>query len=148
MKTFTAFSSGLLFALGLGISGMTSPDKIIGFLALRDFSLVFVMGGALAVFAIARLFILRRARPLFDARFHLPEQTHIDAQLLGGSALFGVGWGLSGICPGPALLLLATGRLGVFAFVAGMLSSAWLTRLLTARKNYDTPAAVQPGPIV
>ena len=112
-------AAGLLFALGLGVSGMTQPAKVVGFLdffGAWDPSLAFVMLGAVAVyFATHRALVLKLKKPLGAARFAIPTQSRIDARLLGGSALFGVGWGLSGFCPGPALV----------SFGAGVRSALW-----------------------
>jgi uncharacterized membrane protein YedE/YeeE len=118
-----AFVSGAIFAVGLAISGMVLPEKVIGFLDVSgawDPSLAFVMIGAIGVHATLRVFIARRGRPLFDDRFHLPTRTRVDGRLVLGAATFGVGWGLSGYCPGPALLSLASGAIAPVIFVAAM----------------------------
>ena len=112
MKRVSAFACGLIFAIGLGLAGMTQPAKVIGFLDLTgawDPSLAFVMGGAVLVGLIAFPLILARRRPWLGGRFALPERNDIDAPLVAGAALFGMGWGLSGYCPGPALVSLVTG---------------------------------------
>ncbi len=119
-------AAGLLFALGLGISGMTDPTRIIGFLDVTgrwDPSLAFVMAGAIGVhYAFARR-AQRRPVTLAGAPIHLPTRTVIDRRLLIGAALFGVGWGVSGYCPGPALVALSGGAsLGVVVFVAAMVT--------------------------
>lgn len=118
-----SFCSGLIFGLGLLISGMNEPEKVLGFLdffGAWDATLAFVMAGAVAVagagFALAR----RRTAPLFAVRFAWPSRNDIDAPLLIGSALFGVGWGLAGICPGPALVNLASLTAPIIVFVAAM----------------------------
>jgi uncharacterized protein len=118
-----SFGCGLLFALGLGLSGMTQPSKIIRFLDVAgpwDPSLAFVMIGAIGVhFLFVR--VARRARVTrFGARFSWPVTAGIDARLIAGAAIFGVGWGLSGYCPGPALVSLATLAPSVLLFVAAM----------------------------
>ena len=116
--------SGTLFGLGLAISGMVNPAKVIGFLDIAgdwDPTLAFVMGGALLVTVPAFRLILKRESPVLADDFELPTKKDLDARLLGGSALFGVGWGLSGFCPGPAVTALATGLMPVFAFVAAMI---------------------------
>ncbi len=117
--------AGALFGLGLAISGMVDPAKVIGFLDVAgdwDPTLAFVMGGALLVTIPAFRLIFKRPRPVLADDFELPTKKDVDARLLGGSALFGVGWGLSGFCPGPAVTALATGLTPVFAFVVAMIA--------------------------
>ena len=128
-----ALFAGALFGLGLAVSGMTNPAKVIGFLDFAggwDPTLAFVMGGALLVTIPAFRLILGRPRPILADGFALPAKSTLDARLLGGAALFGVGWGLSGFCPGPAVVALVTGLTPVFAFVAamvaGMVLYAWV----------------------
>lgn len=128
--------AGLLFGAGLIMSGMTDPANVRGFL---DFggawkpNLLFVMGGAVAVhFTLFRI-ITRRRRPLFDDRFHLPTRKDADARLLIGAALFGVGWGLGGFCPGPALTSAAAGTFVAIAFVAAMTAGMLLEHATTAK---------------
>lgn len=123
-----AFAAGMLFAIGLGISGMTQPDKVIGFLDLFgkwDPALMFVMGGAVLVYGIGFRLLRRLARPILAAGFQIPTRKDIDARLLTGASLFGVGWGLSGFCPGPALVSLASLSADVFIFVGAMLVGMW-----------------------
>ena len=118
-----AFGAGSLFAIGLAISGMTKPSKVTGFLDVAgrwDASLGLVMAGAVAVTFIAYRIIRRRTSPIFDAKFHLPTRKDIDRRLVIGAALFGVGWGLGGFCPGPALVAGAGGVTGAMVFVGGM----------------------------
>lgn len=125
LRAAAALVSGLVFGLGLAVSGMMNPAKVIGFLDVAgdwDPTLVFVMGGALLVAVPAYRLIPRRGRPVFEEGFSLPEKKAIDARLVGGSALFGVGWGLVGFCPGPAMAALGTGLLPVFLFVGAMLA--------------------------
>jgi uncharacterized membrane protein YedE/YeeE len=123
----------MLFGLGLAISGMTNPAKVVGFLDVAggwDPTLAFVMGGALLVTVPAFRLILGRPRPILADGFALPTKSALDGRLLGGAALFGVGWGLSGFCPGPAVAALVTGLTPVFAFVAAMMAGmvlyAWV----------------------
>ena len=119
-----ALVSGSIFAIGLALSGMTKPSKVIGFLDVAgawDASLAFVMMGAIAVHFVAQRIAKRRTAPLFDTKFHLPLSTQIDRRLVLGAMLFGVGWGLGGFCPGPALVTLGSGQLSAVVFVAGML---------------------------
>ena len=123
LRVVAALVSGLVFGLGLAVSGMMNPAKVIGFLDVAgDPTLGFVMGGALPVAVPAYRFIPKRGRPVLEERFSLPAKKAIDAPLIGGSALFGVGWGIVGFCPGPAIAALGTGLLPVFAFVAAMLA--------------------------
>lgn len=123
MKHLTASLSGLLFAVGLGVSGMTRPSKVMGFLDLFgawDASLAFVMIGAIAIYFVLYRLITKRPTPLFDARFHLPTRKDIDVRLVLGAALFGAGWGLGGYCPGPGLVSTAAGVLPAAVFVVSM----------------------------
>lgn len=123
-----AFASGLIFAIGLGISGMTRPSKVLGFLDFAgawDPSLLCVMGAALVVAFFAYRSILARPRPLFDETFHVPRTAAIDPSLVGGAALFGIGWGIGGFCPGPAIVGAgATRAAAIFTvtMVIGMLA--------------------------
>lgn len=119
-----ALLSGVIFALGLAVSGMTQAEKVVGFLNFFrgwDPSLMFVMGGAIAVHAVAWRLIKRRPSPLFSARFLVPTRRDLDARLLIGAAIFGVGWGLGGFCPGPGLASLVTGTPTALAFMVAML---------------------------
>ena len=132
-RTFVALFAGMLFGLGLAISGMMNPAKVVGFLDVAggwDPTLAFVMGGALLVTVPAFRLILGRPRPILADGFALPTKSALDGRLLGGAALFGVGWGLSGFCPGPAVAALVTGLTPVFAFVAAMIAGmvlyAWV----------------------
>jgi hypothetical protein len=123
MRNAAVFFAGTLFALGLAIAGMTKPSKIIGFLDIAgpwDASLAFVIGGAIAVHFIAYRLIKRRSAPLFDTKFHLPTRKDIDRRLVLGAALFGVGWGLGGFCPGPGLVAAGGGSLHAVLFLVGM----------------------------
>ena len=115
--------AGAVFAVGLGISGMTNPAKVVGFLDVAgawDASLAFVMMGAIAVHFVAYRLIRRRTAPLLDSTFHLPTRRDIDGRLVAGAALFGIGWGLGGFCPGPALVTAAGGEGTALLFVLGM----------------------------
>ena len=139
-----ALAAGLLFALGLVLSGMAQPAKVIGFLNLAglaqgefpgawDPSLAFVMGGAVMVMLLAFRITPARAsqpqrRPWFSSRFEWPQQERIDAPLLQGAVIFGVGWGLSGYCPGPALATVLTGQIDTAIFVMAMLPGMYLAR--------------------
>ena len=125
--------SGLLFGLGLAVSGMTDPQVVIGFLDVAGAwnpALMFVMGGALVVTAIGFRLVIGRGRPLLGEVFALPTASRLDVRLIGGAAVFGVGWGLAGYCPGPALASLSAATLGVWVFVAAMSAGLILGRRL------------------
>lgn len=132
-----AAASGALFGVGLLISGMTQPAKVIGFLDVtRDWdpSLAFVMGGAVMVYGLLfRLTRSRRAGPWFDVKFHLPTRSDIDLSLVAGAAIFGIGWGLGGLCPGPGLVAAAGGSTAAIAFVGAMLAGMLLQNRLARR---------------
>lgn len=145
LQILVALISGLLFGAGLVIAGMTDPAKVIGFLDLAgrwDPSLAFVMGAAVLVTLPGFQWLARRPRPLLGPRFFLPTRRDLDAPLLGGAALFGVGWGLAGLCPGPALANLGTvtpeGLAFVLALVAGM---ALHDKVRPPRPGTSAPAA-------
>lgn len=126
-----AFACGLLFAMGLGISGMMDPQKVQGFLDLFghwDPSLMLVMGGAVTVTLVGYPLIFKRRHPLLAPAFALPISDKIDPRLLAGSVLFGIGWALSGLCPGPALANLLSLNPGVLLFVVGMLAGFWVLK--------------------
>ena len=125
MPTVTAFIAGLLFGSGLILSGMSNPAKVLAFLDLAgrwDPSLLFVMLGAILVAAVAFRAGGERARTVFGATIHLPGARHVDARLILGSVVFGVGWGLVGYCPGPALTSLGVGGWPTLLFVAAMIA--------------------------
>ncbi len=132
----SSFLAGLLFAAGLGLSSMTQPQKIISFLDVTgawDPSLMFVMGGALAIHLVTFRLITKRKSPLFDVAFQIPNRSEIDLRLLGGSALFGIGWGLSGYCPGPAVVSLTSLHLPMISFFASMLAGMLLFEFVTKK---------------
>jgi uncharacterized membrane protein YedE/YeeE len=126
---------GLLFGIGLVVSGMTDPAKVQNFLDFAgtwDPSLAFVMGSAVVVAFVGYRIAFRRARPVADTRFHIPTHTAIDAPVIVGPAIFGIGWGLSGYCPGPAIAALGLGAPATLAFIAAMVVGMAATRLLPA----------------
>lgn len=134
----TAFASGVVFAIGLGVSGMTRPAKILAFLDLAgrwDPTLAFVMLGAVAVHAVLFRLIMRRRSPLGAERFLIPAGTPVDGRLLIGAALFGVGWGLAGYCPGPAIVSLASGTATPLMFVTAMLLGMKLAAVAKRRRG-------------
>ena len=136
ITNIAALLSGLVFGLGLILSGMGNPAKVQNFLDFFgqwDPSLALVMGGAIAVGLIAFSWAKRRKTALLGDAMQLPTSTVIDRQLLSGSALFGIGWGLAGFCPGPALMNLSTLTPQVWLFVAAMLAGMWAQHLWAAR---------------
>jgi len=134
LRNIAALACGILFGVGLGVSQMTNPDKVLDFFDVFgawDPSLAFVMAGAVAVTAIAFRFVLRRPNPLCAEKFSLPTRADIDARLIGGSAVYGVGWGLVGFCVGPSIAALAYGDSRVAIFVVAMAVGAWLANIAT-----------------
>ena len=130
--------SGALFGVGLVLAGMTDPARVIGFLDLTgswDPSLAFVMGGAVMVYAVMYRLVLRRRAPWCAPAFHLPTRDDLDRRLVLGAALFGVGWGLGGLCPGPGIVVagagLQTGLVFVAAMIAGMVVQHQVARRAT-----------------
>lgn len=124
-----AFLSALIFGLGLGISGMTIPAKVIGFLDVTgqwDPSLLAVMMGAIIVHFVSFRLITKRKSPLLAEKFQVPTRRDIDWKLLTGAAIFGVGWGLGGFCPGPALVSVASGQSSVVIFVVSMIAGIYV----------------------
>jgi len=135
---------GLLFGVGLTIADMTNPAKVQNFLDIFgawDPSLLFVMGGASLVALCGFWLAQKRHKPLFATRFYLPPARRIDARLIGGSALFGVGWGISGFCPGPVIAGLAWGNPQTFLFAAAMVAGMALARRLTREEPEPAVAA-------
>ncbi|WP_127145841.1 DUF6691 family protein [Pelagibacterium montanilacus] len=123
---------GLVFGTGIAISGMINPAKVLNFFDIAgtwDPSLAFVMGGALVVTMIGYRFVLRRPAPVFDTRFHLPGSRAIDTRLVAGSAVFGIGWGITGFCPGGAIPALGLMETDAFVFVAAMVGGIVLARI-------------------
>lgn len=136
MHRFTEFLVGLIFGLGLILSGMTDPAKVLGFLDLFgtwDPSLAFVMGGAIAVGLFAFSIARKRTQSFLGGAMHLPRATQIDKPLLIGALIFGAGWGLAGFCPGPALVTMASGELKALVFVVAMLAGMGIHALLQKR---------------
>ena len=131
MKLIATYLIGLVFGVSISISGMANPAKVLNFFDIAgtwDPSLIFVMGGALITTFIGYKLVFGRAAPIFDAKFSLPTNRSIDAKLVGGSAVFGIGWGIAGFCPGGALPALGTGRWEVFAFVAALIAGILIAK--------------------
>jgi hypothetical protein len=137
MRIISALAAGVIFGLGIAISGMSDPAKVLNFFDIFgtwDPSLALVMGGALATASVGyRVVFARRAAPLFDTKFHLPSGTDIDAKLLGGSAVFGIGWGISGFCPGGAIPALGFAPWPTALFLLSMAAGMWAARHLQSR---------------
>ncbi len=148
MNTLFAFIFGLLFGIGMIVAGMANPAKVLGFLDLAgpwDPSLALVMGGAIAVgvgaFALAR----RRTVSLLGLAMQLPKARHIDRRLVGGNVLFGIGWGLAGICPGPGVVLLGAGMSQGAIFVVAMLAGMAAYELIERGRNRMTRTTMAGG---
>ena len=132
MKILFAVLTGMVFGAGITLSGMINPAKVLNFLDIAgvwDASLVFVMGAAVVVTFAGYRLVWKRSKPLFEARFQVPTSTEIDGRLVGGSALFGIGWGIAGFCPGAAIPALGTGRWEVILFLAAVGVGLALARL-------------------
>ena len=130
-------ASGTLFGAGLTLSGMTDPARVRGFLDLFgawDPTLAFVMAGAVAVMALAWRIRARMAAPWFGDKFSLPDRSDLDPRLISGAALFGVGWGLAGLCPGPALASLALSPVAVLPFVGALFAGMALNKILQGKR--------------
>lgn len=133
MSFIVNLALGVLFGVGLVISGMSDPAKVLNFLDLFgtwDPSLAFVMGGAVIVAFVGYRIVLKRPKPIAAETFHLPTRSDIDGRILAGPAIFGIGWGLGGFCPGPALTALGLAAPGTLVFVPAMLAGMWAARLL------------------
>lgn len=156
LRIVTALGAGVIFGFGLAVSGLMDPARVRGFLDVAghfDPSLAFVLAGAVTVAGLGYLVSRRCQRPLFDSAFHLPASRAIDSRLLAGAAIFGVGWGMAGLCPGPAIASLALGLAPTFVFTAMMLAGivfhdtwtqrkAWAQRKVRHRAEQDADAQV------
>ena len=134
-KYISVLVTGLIFGLGLAVSGMTHASKVLGFLDVTgnwDPSLLLVLGGAVAVTVVAFRFILHRPAPVLEDKFKLPTARRVDARLVVGAAVFGIGWGISGYCPGPGIALLAAPGWETWVFIPAMLLGAFLHRASTS----------------
>jgi hypothetical protein len=130
---YSALGAGFLFGIGLWVSGMANPRKVLGFLDITgdwDASLLLVMAGAVAVTALAFRRVLKRGKPLLEKTFDLPRRKDIDLPLVAGSAIFGIGWGIAGYCPGPALTAFSTLSTESMVFMAAMIAGGLLHKFL------------------
>jgi uncharacterized membrane protein YedE/YeeE len=140
LRNLAALASGILFGLGLSLAQMTNPNKVLNFLDISgrwDPSLLLVLGGAVVLTTLGFWWVFKRSAPLWDQQFHLPLQRAIDRPLVLGSALFGLGWGLAGYCPGPAIASLGFGNPEALWVVPAMVSGAALQRWSHYRQNAD-----------
>jgi len=151
LNHLVSFISGLIFAIGLGLSGMTLPSKVIGFLDLFgewDPALMWVMGGAATTYMIVFRLVQGKSRPILASRFAVPTRKDITPRLLLGAVFFGAGWGIAGFCPGPAITSIAAGHQGVLVFgaamVTGMYLFKWLDPIL-ARAATPAPREAPPS---
>ena len=138
MVRLSAFACGMLFGLGLLLAGMADPAKVLAFLDLAgnwDPSLALVMAGAIGVAALPLNLAQRRSKALLGGAMQLPTRRDLDARLIGGSLLFGVGWGIAGICPGPVVAILLTGHWQALLFVAAMLAGMLIFTALEGRRG-------------
>lgn len=134
MRLLTAYLIGLIFGVGIAVSGMANPAKVLNFFDIAgiwDPSLIFVMGAALVTTFIGYKLVFGRAAPVFEDSFQVPSSRVIDARLVGGSAVFGIGWGISGFCPGGALPVIGTLNTNVLVFVAALIIGILLARALS-----------------
>ena len=139
MRKLIAFFAGLIFGIGLLLAGMANPAKVLGFLDLAgawDPSLALVMGGAIAVALLPFAWARRQSRSLLGAPMQLPQKRELDRQLILGSLVFGIGWGIAGICPGPGVAILLTGHWQALLFVAAMLAGMLLFTVLERQRNH------------
>lgn len=150
MSVLLQFIIGLIFGLGLILSGMSNPAKVLNFLdfaAIRtgtwDPSLAFVMVGAVAVTFVGFRLVLKRSQPIMAGKFHLPAREDIDARVIAGPVIFGIGWGLAGFCPGPAITALGFGTKAAVVYAVAMFAGMWLARFIATRPSMSgivTPA--------
>ena len=136
MRLITYYLVGLIFGLGISISGMGNPAKVVNFFDIAgtwDPSLIFVMGGALVVTFLGYRVVLGKPKPAMAKEFLLPSKQEIDLPLVGGAIIFGIGWGIGGFCPGGALPVIGTGKIEVVYFIAALLAGSFVARQFQAR---------------
>ena len=142
MRIIIAYLVGIVFGVGISLSGMANPAKVINFFDFAgtwDPSLIFVMGGAFVTTFLGYRFVLKRPMPILDRKFLLPGSNAIDGKLLAGSAVFGIGWGIAGFCPGGALPALGTGRIEVILFTAALVAGIFAARALMHFRRPTAP---------
>lgn len=145
MRILVSYLIGIVFGVGISISGMANPAKVLNFFDIAgtwDPSLAFVMGGALIVAMIGYRFVLKRPAPALSSTFHLPTRRDLDVPLIGGSAVFGIGWGIAGFCPGGALPALGTGATDVFIFTGALLAGIAIAKIAHSLLAARAPAQV------
>ena len=143
MKLLAAYVVGVIFGLGISLSGMANPAKVINFFDIAgawDPSLAFVMGGAVLITFLGYRWVFTRARPVLEATFQLPGKSRVDRQLASGAVIFGIGWGLAGFCPGGALPVVGTGQSEVLMFSAALIAGIVLTRLVMSAMSSNAGA--------
>ena len=141
------FLSGLVFSVGLGISGMTQPDKVVNFLDFVgnwDPSLILVMFGGVATYFVGQRLTLSREVSVYGGKFQLPTRMDLDARLIGGAALFGMGWGMAGFCPGPTLVSAVSGNSAVLTFIMSMAVGMYLFEALHLRYSHEPDGGASP----
>lgn len=144
MRVITSYLIGLVFGVGILISGMANPAKVLNFFDFAgtwDPSLAFVMGGALITTMIGYRVVLKRPVPILEEKFQLPTRRDLDRSLIAGSAVFGIGWGIAGFCPGGAIPAIGTGRSEVLLFMAALLAGILTARALQNRRARRAAAA-------
>ncbi len=142
VKLISVYAIGLLFGIGISVSGMSNPSKVINFFDVAgnwDPSLAFVMASALAVTFLGYRLVFRRVAPVLASSFNLPGKTELDAKLIGGAMIFGLGWGIAGFCPGGALPALGTARVDVTVFIVALIAGIFLAKRLQTERQISTP---------
>jgi len=150
MKLILALFTGLIFGIGIAISGIMNPAKVFNFFDVAgkwDPSLAFVMGGAVVITFIGFRLVWRRNTPLFGGKFQIPTSNTIDGRLIGGSAIFGIGWGIAGFCPGAAIPALGTGRWEVALFLVAVTAGFYARRMIAATQ-INAKTALNPSEFV
>jgi uncharacterized membrane protein YedE/YeeE len=145
MSAFTAFLAGLVFGIGLLVSGMANPAKVLGFLDIAgrwDPSLLLVMAGAIPVAAVAYRVAAARTATFLGGTIDVPTRREIDFRLAAGAAIFGIGWGLAGLCPAPAIVAVGAGRAQGAVFTVAMLAGMTVFAIVDALRTHAAPAAV------